>query len=299
MLEPAHLESLVEVLFRHDAVMHACAIDVSREEDSRIDQHKAQQCNGMTKHLTCEHHPDLVREVWDLRHVLEGMSRQLYIQCVMMKELVRIVSEEIALYFAQRRPRELAVFEWTIDAKDPRRITSQENWWRETLAVWLESASRREPFIFGKDAGFNYKYFNRSFAMTKEMWFPGRPPEIMEGHDLRKMMTERMAFVDTRSETLIQAVDILTSFLRRLLAKEIANDDVSRALGRLQIRSRRKSKHPQSLRVVTLSGQAGSRSDLGNALRVMTSAARAMLKPERTRRRLSTRPRGSRYVADT
>jgi hypothetical protein len=117
-----------------------------------------------------------------------------------MKELVRIASEEVALYFAQRRPRELAKFEWTIDAKDPRRITSQEKWWRETVAVWLESASRREPFIFVKDAGFNYKYFNRSFAMTKEMWFPDRPPEIM--HDLRKMMSERMAFVDSRSETL-------------------------------------------------------------------------------------------------
>ena len=278
ILGPTHLESLVEVLFRHDALMHACAIDVSCEDNARVDQHKAGQCDGMTKHLTPEHHAELVREVWDLRHVLERMSRQLYIQCVLMKELVRIASGEVTLYFAQRRPRELATFEWTIDAKDPRRITSQEKWWRETLAVWLESASRREPFIFVKDAGFNYKYFNRSFAMTKEMWFPDRPPEIMEGHDLRKMMSERMAFVDSRSETLLQAVDILTSFLRRLLAKQITSDDVSKALGRLQIRGPRKSKHPQSLRVVTLFRQAGSRSDLGNALQAMTSAARTMLK---------------------
>jgi hypothetical protein len=169
MLEPTHLKSLVGVLFRRDAVMHACAIDVSREKDLRVAQHKAHQCDGMTKHLTREHHPNLVQEVWGLRHVLERMPPQLYIQCVMMKELVRIASEEIALYFAQRRPRELAAFEWTIDAKDPRRITSQENWWRETLAVWLESTSRREPFIFVKDAGVNYKYFNRSFAIKKEM----------------------------------------------------------------------------------------------------------------------------------
>jgi hypothetical protein len=279
MLELAHLESLVEVLFRHDALMHACAIDVSREDAARVDHHKAGQCEGMTKHLTPDHHPDLVRAVWDLRHVLEGMSRQLYIQCVMMKELVRIASEQVTLYFAQRRPRELAKFEWTIDAKDPRRITSQEKWWREVLEVWLESASRREPFIFVKDAGFNYKYFNRSFAVTKEMWFPDRPPEIMEGHDLRKMMSERMAFVDSRSEILIQAVDILTSFLRRLLAKQITSGDVAQALGRLQI-----SKQPQSVRLVTLSRQGGSQADLSNALQVMTSAARTMLKPDRARR---------------
>ena len=179
ILQPAHLASLIEVLFRHDAVMHACAIDVSREDDARVDQHKAGQCDGITKHLTSEHHPNLVQEVWDLRRVLERMSRQLYIQCVMMKELVRIASEEVTLYFAQRRPRELAKFEWTIDAKDSRRITSQEKWWRETLAPLLESASRREPFVFIKDAGFNYKFFDRSFAMKKDM---------VEGHDIKKMI---------------------------------------------------------------------------------------------------------------
>jgi hypothetical protein len=59
----------------------------------------------------------------------------------MMKELIRIASEEVTLYFSQRRPRELAKFEWTIDAKDTRRITSQENWWRDTLAALLESAT--------------------------------------------------------------------------------------------------------------------------------------------------------------
>jgi hypothetical protein len=222
--------------------MHACAIDVSSEDNARIDQHKAGQCDGITKHLTTKHHPNLVREVWDLRHALEKMSRQLYIQCVMMKELVRIASEEVTLYFAQRRPRELAKFEWTIDAKDPRRITSQENWWQETLAPLLESASRREPFVFVKDAGFNYKFFERSFAMKKDMWFPDRPREMIKGHDIRKMITERMAFVDSRSETLIQAVDVLASFLRRLLAREITSDEVSKALGRLQIHTRRKTR---------------------------------------------------------
>jgi len=48
------------------------------------------------------------------------MPRQLYLQCVMMSELIRTASEEVTMYFAQRRPRELAKFEWTIDAKDLR-----------------------------------------------------------------------------------------------------------------------------------------------------------------------------------
>jgi hypothetical protein len=71
---------------------------------------------------------------------------------------------------------------------------------------------RREPFVFIEDAGFNYKYFNRRFAMKKETWFADRPPEVIEGHEIRNMVTERMAFVGSRSEALIQAVDVLTSY---------------------------------------------------------------------------------------
>jgi hypothetical protein len=116
------------------------------------------------------------------------------------------------------------------------------------------------------------------------MWLPDSPPKMTEGHDIRKMNTERMAFVDSRSEVLIQTVDILTSFLRRLLARKIMGDDVSQSLGRLQIYQRRKIKDPQSLRVLTLSRQAGARSDLFDTLPVMTRAARIVLKPKRTRR---------------
>jgi hypothetical protein len=291
ILGPSHLQSLVEVLFRRDALMHACAIDVSREDNASVDRHKARQCDGMTKHLTADHHPDLVRQVWDLRRVLEGMPRQLYIQCITMTQLVRIASEEVTLYFAQRRPREIAQFEWTMDAKDPRRITSQEKWWREALAPLLESGSRREPFIFVKDAAFNYKYFDRSFAMKTEMWFRDRPPQMMEGHDIKKMTTERMAFVDSRSELMIQADGRSDKFFapslggghngRRCLARtrKIADHHTPRG-----------HEHPQSLRVLTLSDLSDGPSDVFATLGLMTKAARSLFKPERTRRRRD-RPR--------
>jgi hypothetical protein len=281
LLQPVELVSLVELLFRHDAVMHACSIDVSCQSDAGVDFHQARQCDDITKNLTSEHHPDLVRAVWDLRHSLERMPRQLYIQYVLLSELICTASEEVAMYFAQRRPRELARFKWTVDAKDPRRITTYEKLWRDTLAPLLESRSRREPFRMVNGPGFNYEYFDRSFAMTHDVWHPNRPRERREGHDIKKMITDQMAFVDSRSETLIQTVDILGSFLRRLLAGEIAtSDDVARALGRLQIRARTGGQ-PQSVRLVTLSRRANSRSDLFNTLRIMTNAARSMIKPSR------------------
>ena len=165
------------------------------------------------------------------------MPQQLYFQYVLLSELAWSTSADVALYFSQRRPRELADFEWTIDAKDPRRITTYEKWWGDFLGPAMESKSRREPMICVDDPSFNYRFFDRSFGIKKEMWHPGQPPKIVDGYDIKKMIIDRIAFVELWDELLIQAVDILASFLRRLLAREIRNDDVAKALGRLQIRA--------------------------------------------------------------
>lgn len=276
-LSVAQLEALVDVLYRHDALMHACAIDVSHEDPHGVDRHKAGQCEGITKYLVPQHHPNFVKQVWKLRRTLERMPAQLYIQCVLMSVLVSWTAEETVMYFAQRRPRELADFEWTIDAKDPRRITTQEQWWRDTLAPLLESRTRREPMQIVRDSSFDYRHFEHKFLMRKEMWFPDRPRKTIDAYDIKKMITERMAFVDSRSETLIQAVDILTSFLRRLLAGEVVGDEIARALGRLQI-IRMQGRHAQSLQVLTISRMPRGKTGLFNVVRSMTNAGRSMIR---------------------
>jgi hypothetical protein len=276
LLRPPHLAVLVDVLFRHDALVHACAVDVSREDSDGIERHKTLQCEGITKHLTDDHHPNLVRQVRDLRHLLERMPRQLYLQSVIMSELVCSASEETAMYFAQRRPRGLAEFEWTIDAKDPKKITTYEKWWRDTLGPLLESRSRRDPMRLVKDPDFNYRFFDRSFVTRKKLWYSDRPRETVDCYDITKMITKRIEFVDSRTETLIQTVDVYASFLRRLLAGEIAGDDISRALGRLQIIRRHEGGQPQSLRVLTISRKPGGRTGLFRTLRTMTIAGRSM-----------------------
>ena len=76
MLQPANLNALVEVLFRHDAILHASAIDMANEIPAGVEAHKVHQCEGITKYLTPAHHPDLVRDAWELRRILERMSNQ-------------------------------------------------------------------------------------------------------------------------------------------------------------------------------------------------------------------------------
>ena len=281
LLKAAHLIALVELLFRHDALVHACAIDVAREDKEGLEHHKSKQCEGLTKHLTTEHHSELVNQVWQLRRLLERMPQQLYLQSTILSELIGWASEEILMYFAQRRPRELAEFEWTIDAKDPKRITTYEKWWHDTLGPLLESHSRRRPLRLFKDPDFDYRFFDRSFLTEKELWHPDGPRETVECYDITKMVSKRIAFVDSRTETLIQAVDVYASFMRRLLAGEIAGDDISRALGRLQIIRREDDGQPQSLRVLTLSRREGGRTGLFRTVRTMTRAGRSMIKLRR------------------
>lgn len=148
-LEATHLSSIVDLLYRHDVLLHTVAIDVAKEQ-AHVAHHQAQQAAGITKNLTSDHFQSLIDQVWELRRALEKMPAQLYIQCALMHHLVWLVAEESSIYFAQRRPKELAEFEWIIDAKDPQRVTSQENWWRDVIGPMGESRNRRDPFVFVK-----------------------------------------------------------------------------------------------------------------------------------------------------
>jgi hypothetical protein len=90
------------------------------------------------------------------------------------------------------------------------------------------------------------------------------------------MITERISFVDSRSETMIQIDDLLAA----ATAGKIGGDRIARAVGKLQI-IRMQGGRPKSLRVLTMSRAPGGKTDLFNTLRTMTSAGRSMIKPRR------------------
>lgn len=273
-LDVKHLSTLVDILHRHDALLHVVATDAAKDQ-ATVARHQAEQALGITKYLTNQHHQSLVDSVRELRRSLEKMPAQLYIQCVVMLQLVWIVAEEASLYFAQRRPRELAKFEWMIDAKDPHRITAQEKLWREVIGPLGESRSRRKPFAFGDDSGFNYRYFDRAFSTKKDMWFPDGSRKSMEGFDIKKLITDNVSFVDSRSELFIQTTDVLAGFMRRALRGRNAQSAVLKTLGRLMIQKKK-----QTIRLIALEG-GEVENGLAARIKVIASSGRGLLKPER------------------
>jgi Protein of unknown function (DUF3800) len=277
-LDANHLAALVDLLFARDALLHAVAIDMARESDAGLKDHKRNQCELLTANLTPAHHSNLVAQVWALRRTLEGMPVQLYVQSILMTELTATVVERITMYFAQRRPRELGNFSWIIDAKDPRRITTQERWWQDTLGPLQESHSRRKPLGRVDDPAFDYRFFDKAYEFTKQMWYPDKPSEPITGYDIRKILSDRISFKDSRSDILLQAIDILTSFLRRLLMGRIIEPAVAKLLGRLQIHQRPAPNVYQSIHLLTFTTSEGTEgAQLGRLLKQMSLAGRSMI----------------------
>lgn len=278
-LSASHLTGLVDLLFARDALLHVTAINMSKEDDDNLSDYKNKQCEGLTAYMTSEHHPNLVAQVWALRKTLEAMPMQLYVQSVLMSELTATVIERIAMYFSQRRPRELGRFRWIIDAKDPRRVTTQENWWRDTLAPLQESRSRAHPLMRVNDPSFNYKFFDKAYEFEKLMWRPDKPRELITGYDIKKCLSGQILFEDSRSDILLQAIDILTNFVRRLLLGRIVDPEVARTLGRLQINQRVSENIHQTVQILTLTTDTRTEPDLlGSMLRHMSLAGRSMIR---------------------
>lgn len=277
-LDANHLKALVDLLFARDALMHAVAVDMSMENSERLKSHKQKQCEFLTAFLTPQHHANLVAQVRALRRTLEAMPTQLYVQSVLMSELTSITIERITMYFAQRRPRELGHFRWTIDAKDPCRITTQEKWWRDTLGPLQESRSSRKPLGRVDDPDFDYRFFDKAYEFEKKMWYPDKPSEIITGYDIRKILSDQISFKDLRSDILLQAIDILTNFLRRLLIGRVTDPAIAQTLGRLQIHQRPAKGVYQSIHLLTLTTDGRSeQSQLGRMLKRMSLAGRSML----------------------
>jgi hypothetical protein len=286
LVTPEQLVTLVDCLFRYDAILHCVACDVSKSDNNQIRDHKNDQAKRITRNLDDSFYPQLVDEVWALRREVERMPEQLYVQSVLMRELVCIAAEELSLYFAQRKPKELGNFQWFIDAKDPIGETPQERWWKDVLGPLIESRSRRKPFSMVDSPNFDYGFHLKNYTFKKVMRGNG-DIEKEEGIDIKKLFTEATSFVDSRSDILIQAVDVLASYTRRSLRSKSIDDEILRQVGRLQIH-RKRGEVPQSLNLLSLGPIAEEKSvggpELARRLRVVTGSARNLWRRKKENR---------------
>lgn len=272
-LSDPQFNNMVEVLWRHQALLHVVAINVSLEDAEGIRRHKLSQAEKMTQNLTEEHQPGLVAEVKRLRASLEAMPDQLYIQSVAMKQLIWECAQNAAMYFSLRKPEELARFEWMIDAKSPTGETAQEKWWKSVLGPIFESNPDRHQFICLHDEKADYSFFDQSYALEQQADDDGKR---FSAFDIGKLIVKPTRFVNSKSDILLQAADILANRIRRSFQDAIFDDQTAISLGRLQI-GRSRHGTPQPVNLITLTDHDEINSDVVlHRLKLMHGSARAM-----------------------
>lgn len=219
LLSELHIADVVELLRSNDALFWAAAIDLSLHSDDDIKTHQMGQARGITNSITPRHHPSLQKEISELRSSLEALAPQLYVQSVLMFELIHRALCEATLYFCQRQPKELAGFHWEIDAKD-RETTKWEEWWTKVALPILQSKSESDPWPHLSPEG-DYSFMKR-FEVPVPAW-ARRPPKDGEPQDFqqvawntRLILNEDFRFASDTTPGL-ELVDILVNAVRRAL----------------------------------------------------------------------------------
>jgi hypothetical protein len=212
LLAETQIAQVVDLLRRNDVLLELVAVDLDANADSHIEAHKSGQARGMTSLLTETDQPWL-SVATKLGVKIAALPNQLYVQSVAMVELVWKATEHAIDYYAQRRPKELSSFHWTIDGKDKNRQTNWETLWAEILVPMLESKSTEEAMrSFG---GGDFRYM-RGFFTAAPGRLPKPPGADGSAINIQKLLMDNFRY-SSAAEMGLELVDILVNATRRAL----------------------------------------------------------------------------------
>ena len=191
-------------------------IDLADHTPQDINQHRMSRSNSLTANLTNGHTQELRNDIAGLKQRMEGFSDQLYIQSALIIDLLYEIMQDMIVYHCQRFPKELGVFNWVIDAKDPTVVTNWEDWWSKTVVIWLQAVSLQKPGAMLP--GGDYRYFSRFIMKELPEYLQSIAPPVDlnlgAGINLQMMYRESFRF-SSDPEPGLELVDIVTNALRR------------------------------------------------------------------------------------
>jgi len=221
-LNEEQIAYVISILNDYDLFVTACGIDIGVHTDDQITAHKQGQATNITKHVTSEHHPNLVRQLNELKERYFQLPNQLYVQSVLLTVLVQSAIRRATLYYCQRDPSTLSHFRWIIDAKGDN-LTNYEDLWSTVVMPFCESDSLSNPMNFLE--GGDYFWFNRKFnldmtAVPKRLQpftKKERQNEPFHPFDAKKVLSENRSFRSSSKDLGLQLVDIIVNAIRRAL----------------------------------------------------------------------------------
>ena len=216
LLNEAQIASVIDLLRRNEGIFCASMIDTGEHTGEEVEKHRQDGIHALAANLTNGHPEELRANIADLQRRMRTFSPQLYCQLTVTLDLLHRVLEEAILYHCQRHPKELAEFHWVADAKAKGAVTDWEDWWANTLVVWLQALSLKRPANMLRSG--DYRHFRRFMSDNVPAYLQGVAPEVeggeSPGFDLQLIFRESFRF-SSDPEPGLELVDIVTNALRR------------------------------------------------------------------------------------
>ena len=224
-LNEAQVATIVQLLHKNGALFCASMIDLADHTADDIAAHRDRRSASLAANLTNGHTQELRDGVAALQGRMAAFSDQLYIQGAVTIDLLYRILQDMIVYHCQRFPKELAEFNWVVDAKDPAVVTDWEDWWSKTLVIWLQAMSLERPGAMLP--GGDYRHFQRFIfaelpAYLRDVAPPGNRT-YGAGIDLQLMFRESFRF-SSEPEPGLELVDIVTNALRRALVGNLGEE---------------------------------------------------------------------------
>lgn len=211
----------ISLLIERGCLFFVCATEMSLNSDSMITNFQRTQAKYITEDISDSAHPLLRREVFRLRRTYEKMPAQLFLQSVLLTDLIFRVINQASIHFAMQMPPELGAFRWVIDGKDKKK-TAYETAWEAMAAGFIQTKGVENPGVAVEEG--DYTFFRRSFMSPDATWPAHLPKPRSRGlfergmiWNLKKVLYESLSFVDSKNCCGLQLVDIVTSIFRRAL----------------------------------------------------------------------------------
>ncbi len=247
-LDEGQISQIIRLLASNDVKFHVCVVDLLHHPSKTLAFYKDDQARRLLANVTDKHHPDLIKQLEDIGVKLRNMPDQLFLQLLLMIELVNVQLHDIMFYFAQKDPPELSRFRWVADRKGIKKTTF-EDLWQMLLPPFIQSRQFSNDFDYkiGTLKGGNYEYCSRFFK-TIERW-PDHLPEQSPGlrsknnidtMDISLVIKESFTLADSAEKQGLQLADIVTNALRRSISGNLQEQGWS-DLGLLMFRWKNKT----------------------------------------------------------
>jgi hypothetical protein len=244
-LDEPKIAAVIALLVDSGCYFFVGATEMSVNEPAAMREFQETQARLLTEELTPAHSQEVRDQAFALRATQEQMPTQLFLQSVVLSDVVKRVIDLGSLHFAMVGPaREAGAFHWIIDAKDESR-TSSEHAWQLLAGPFLQYQSLIAPGVRALEG--DYSHFDRSFSSrigdppahlpTPNTRHPGRPGATF---NLSRVLYQSMQFADSASVPGLQLADIVTNAFRRALMGRLRAAGFHR-LGELMLQGERRT----------------------------------------------------------